>query len=305
MPLPWLRYLFVLVLLLPRSAAAIDIDCSLAPVAQIPIEIQDHQMVARIGINGHWVDMLVDTGAQRTILAADTADRLGLPRDMKAVQTMIGVGGTTQGADAIVDRMVIGGVHFPINRVATAPLNLHNNGGLNADGLLGSDILLAFELDIDAPDGKLTLYRNRLCPSARPPWREPAIEILGVHRRGDKLLVPFTLDNVAGMGIVDTGARTNVIGHNMARRMNLDEQAMTHDPIIHLKGTGGVSNAHLHTFGLWQIGPIADVGIPLPVMPEDFGIGDALIGVQFLEGRRVWLSFKNPQIFITKRAGER
>lgn len=305
MPLPWLRCLFVLALLLPRAAGAVDIDCSLVPIAQIPIEIQDHQMVARIGINGHWVDLLVDTGAQRTILAIDVADRLGLPRDKNAVQTMIGVGGRTQAADAIVDRMVIGGVHFPINRIATAPLNLHNNRGLNADGLLGSDILLAFELDIDAPDGKLTLYRNRMCPDARPPWPVPAVEIPGVRRRGDKLLVPFTLDNVPGMGIVDTGARTNVIGHNMARRMNLDEQAMTHDPIIHLKGTGGVSNAYVHRFALWQIGPIAQVGVPLPVMPEDFGIGDALVGVQFLEGRRVWLSFKNPQIFVSRRAGER
>jgi hypothetical protein len=40
------------------------------------------------------------------------------------------------------------------------------------------------------------------------------------------------------------------------------------------------------------------------VLPSDFGIGDALLGEQFLQGRRVWLSFRNRQIFVSRRSDE-
>jgi len=123
-----------------------------------------------------------------------------------------------------VDRFVLGGVNFPVGRVAVGTFKLQNERGLRADGLLGADILLAFDLDIDVLDGTLTLYRSRVCPNAQPPWREPWIEIAGVRARKDRLLLPFDLDGAQGMALLDTGAQGNVLGVNMARRMGLIEQ---------------------------------------------------------------------------------
>ena len=71
-----------------------------------------------------------------------------------------------------VDRLVLGGVHFPVERIAVGRFVLQNARGLNADGLLGADILTAFDMDIDVPAGKLTLYRSRCASNARPPWQE-------------------------------------------------------------------------------------------------------------------------------------
>ena len=107
-----------------------------------------------------------------------------------------------------------------------------NGRGLDADGLLGADILLAFDLDIDVPDGKLTLYRSRLCPNVQPPWHEPWIEITGVRARKDRLLLPFELDGVQGEALLDTGAQGNVLSVNMARRMGLTEQVLASDPAV-------------------------------------------------------------------------
>jgi hypothetical protein len=42
----------------------------------------------------------------------------------------------------------------------------------------------------------------------------------------------------------------------------------------------------------------------LVVLPSDFGVGDALIGEQFLQGRRVWLSFRNRAVFVSRRSNE-
>ena len=37
----------------------------------------------------------------------------------------------------------------------------------------------------------------------------------------------------------------------------------------------------------------------LPVVPKVGGMGDALVGADFLRGRRVWLSFSTQRIFVT------
>ncbi len=186
------------------------------------------------------------------------------------------------------------------------PLHLQNDHGLNADGLLGADILLAFDIDIDVPHGTLTFYRSRVCPNVQPPWQEPWIEIAGVRARKDRLLVPFTLDNVSGLGILDTGAQADVLGVAMARRMGLNDQTMFAAPKVRQTGTGpDVAISHLHRFKLLQIGPVTEATPAITVMSSDFGVGDALLGEEFLQDRRVWLSFRNRQLFVSRRSYER
>jgi predicted aspartyl protease len=308
MPLtPLLRVFGLLSLvLLARCGSVPEINCELTKVAEMPLRVQDRLLVVPAGINGQWVSLVVDSGAERTTIGDAAADRLGLPHDSRYVNHAMGVGGATTTTDVTIDRLVLGGIHFPIDRIAVGTFKLRNDRGLNADGLLGADILLAFDLDIDVPNGRLTLYRSRICPPARPPWQETWVEIAGVRARKDRLLVPFELDTVAGMGILDTGAQANVLGAEMARRMGLNERAMAGDPQVRQAGTGpGVAISHLHRFKLLRIGPVAEVSPAITVLPSDFGVGDALIGEEFLQGRRVWLSFRNRQIFVSRRLNER
>jgi predicted aspartyl protease len=301
------RSLFLLLLVfLARCDPAPEIDCNLTMVAQMPLQVQDHLLVVPVGINGKWVHLVVDSGAERTMIGDAAANRLGLPHDPRYVVRSVGIGGATTTTDVTVDRLVIGGVHFPVSRIAVGTFNLQNVRGLNADGLLGADILLAFDMDIDVPDGKLTLYRSRICPNIQPPWPEPAVEITGVRARKDRLLLPFELDNVSGMAILDTGAQGSVLGVDMARRMGLNEQTMAGDPSIRQHGVGpGETVSHLHQFTLLRIGPVTQESPKLAVLQSDFGVGDALIGETFLQGRRVWLSFHNRQVFVSHRTNER
>lgn len=298
------RSLFLLLLvLLARCDAPPAIDCNLTMIAQMPLQVEDHLLVVPVGINGKWVHLVVDSGAERTTISDAAADQLGLSHDSSHVSHSSGIGGSITTNDEAVDRLVIGGVHFPVNRIAVGPLDLRAMRGLDADGLLGADILLAFDMDIDVPDHKLTLYRSRECPGAVPPWPEPAVEIIGVTARKDRLLLPFELDNVAGTAILDTGAQGNVLGVDMARRMGLNDQTMAGDPSVRQIGIGpGKTISHLHQFSLLRIGPVGLESPKLAVLQSDVGVGDALIGEPFLQGRRVWLSFRNRQVFVSKRS---
>jgi predicted aspartyl protease len=301
--LPRLLGLLFLVLLAGCDMTP-DLNCKLTMVAQMPLQVQDRLLVVPAGLNGNWVHLVVDSGAERTTVSTATVDRLGLPHDARYKVQSLGIGGTTTSTDVTVDRLVLGGVHFPIERLAVGSFKLQNERGLRADGLLGADVLLAFDLDIDVLDGTLTLYRSRICPNAQPPWHEPWIEITGVRARKDRLLLPFDLDGAQGQALLDTGAQGNVLGVNMARRMGLTEQVLASDPPVRNTGTGGVTISRLHKFQRLQIGPVVEQSPSLVVLASDFGVGDALIGEEFLQGRRVWLSFRNRSIYVSKRSNE-
>lgn len=299
-PLPQsFRALLGLLVLLARCAPGV-VDCDQRMVAQMPLDVQDDLLVVPAGINGRPVRLVVDTGAERTTIAEAAVARLGLPHDPRHATRSLGIGGASTTTDATVERLVLGGVNFPLQRIAVGTFSLRNDRGLNADGLLGADVLLAFDLDVDVPGGKLTLYHASRCPEGPPPWQAPAVEVAGVQARKDRLLVPFELDGAPGMAILDTGAQRNVLGVGMARRLNLDQQAMGGDPTIRQHGVGPAEVvARLHPFSLLRVGPLEQRSPVLPVMETEAGIGDALIGEQFLRGRRLWISFRNRRVFVS------
>jgi hypothetical protein len=287
-----------LLLLLVGACSSNPINCDLVVVAKMPLEVRNRLLVVPAGINGNWVTLLVDSGAERTVLSNETVTRLGLERDQKIMTRSTGMGGVYIANDAIIPGLVLGGVRFPITHVSVGQFRF--GPGLSADGLLGSDVLLAFDLDIDVPGGTLTLYRPRLCPDTRPPWHEPFAEVSGVKALRDRLLLPVELDGVRGLGILDTGAQATTIGVSMAERLGLTPSALANDPIVQHHGAGpGTQEARLHRFHLLQIGPAAAPEPILSVLPVDAGVGDALVGEDFIGGRRIWMSFSNREVFIS------
>lgn len=276
--------------------------CDLVRITQLPVETYNRLPIVPVGINGQWTRLLVDTGAERTTLSDAAVKRLGMARDDRFVSRSGGVGGITTSADAKVDSLVMGGVRFPIERLAVSRFG----EGLPVDGLLGADILLAFDLDIDMPRGTLALYRVRRCADSTPPWEGRFVPITGVAAHRDRMVVPITLDGFTGTAILDTGAQATAIGVDMARRMGLTEQVLADDPATQVRGVGpGVMSARMRLFRELRVGPVAQQNVVLPVLPTDVGIGDALIGQDFLRHRRVWMSFPTRQLFVSELAHER
>ncbi len=155
-------------------------------------------------------------------------------------------------------------------------------------------------MDIDGAAHRLTLYRVRRCPDAVPPWREPAIRINGLEARRDRLLVPITLDGVAGMAILDTGAQATTIGMSMARRLGLSAASLETDRTIMAHGAAPRPVAvHVHQFRELLVGDARIETPTLAVVPNESAVGDALLGGDFLRNRRVWLSFATRRLFVS------
>ncbi len=291
---------FLLLLFVGLAGCAEQETCALVPLADMPIDLRQNLMFVTAGIGGQAVRLLVDTGAERTVLTEAAVARLGLSHDKRHLTRSFGIGGSSADWDADIPGIVLGQTHFPVEHLAVGHFTIDHVSGPPADGVLGADILLAFDMDIDGAAHRLTLYRVRRCPDAVPPWREPAIRINGLEARKDRLLVPITLDGVSGMAILDTGAQATAIGMGMARRLGLSAASLATDRMIMAHGAAPQPVAvHVHRFHELLIGDARVEAPTLAVVPNDSAIGDALLGGDFLRNRRVWLSFATRRLFVS------
>jgi len=283
------------------ACATVD-SCPLVPLAQTPLDTRGNLMFVAAGINGRPVRFLVDTGAERTVLTETAVARLGLPHDPQHVSRTIGIGGISANRDALVPGIVMGGTRFPLDRVAVGHFVFDHVPGPQVDGLLGADILLAFDMDIDQAAHQLTLYRVRRCPDAKPPWTEPSVQIEGVGARRDRLLVPIVLDGEPGMAVLDTGAQASTVDMALVKRLGLSADTLKFDRSVMVHGASPQAiPVRVHRFRELRVGPAVIDEPDLAIVPAGVGASDALIGGDFLRGRHIWLSFATRRLFVTER----
>jgi len=268
--------------------------CALVALAAMPLRLHAGLLLAEAAIAGKPVTLLVDTGAERTTLTEAAAARLGLPHDTHASRSA-GIGGVTASFDVQIPGLVLGGTRFPLERLGVGRFHI-NVAGTELDGLLGADILLAFELDVDTPGHRITIYRLRRCEDAVPPW--PAAEVAGITARRDRMLVPIVLNGISGKAVLDTGAQASAVSEDLAARAGVTKAMLAEDPRIMVHGAApNPLPVPVHRFDSLFIGAQRISEPRIDVVPSA-GLGDGLIGADFIRGRRLWLAFPTRRLFI-------
>lgn len=294
---PGLGPFITVVLFILAGCATQPPYCKLVPLATMPLHVRHKLLLVTAHINGHPVPLVVDTGAERTTLTQAAVAQLHLARDGRITRSA-GIGGFSASLDAKVPGIWLGDTDFPVHSVAVGDFALPLFGG-KADGLLGADILLAFDLDLDTPARRLTLYRVRTCPTALPPF--PSVEVSGVGARRDRMLVPITVNGVHGRAVLDTGSQTSAISLEMAEHAGVTPAMLAHDPTILLHGASpNPLRVPVQRFRSMTIGGSPVLYPRLAVVPEAVGLGDGLVGDDFIRGRRLWLAFPTHQLFIAE-----
>ena len=126
----------------PRAAA----DPTVVPYAA------GGPLVVTAALDGVPVRLLVDTGADRTIISLAAAGRAGLAGAPGTPVQLSGVGGRVAGVEVTVATLDLAG-----SRIGNFRVIVHDAGVANADGLLGRDVLDAFTLTVDAVGGRATI----------------------------------------------------------------------------------------------------------------------------------------------------
>lgn len=193
---------------LPGVAAAQEVDPS-APDAQLEVNLLT-RLGLPVAINGEIAGLfVVDTGAGRTVLATETAQRLGL-RPAEPVMVH-GVTSAQVIPTVRVDRLALARRRFFDLDTPVVP-----RSALRADGLLGLDVLSLFRVTIDPaartvdltpPGGSVDIGGGAPSMRGRIPQRRRSARR---GRFGQLILSSAEVDGHQCDVFVDTGAQFSI-----------------------------------------------------------------------------------------------
>jgi hypothetical protein len=299
------RILCAVLALWPALAAA----CQVQQRAVVPLDIIGTTVLAPVTVNGIVGSFIVDTGATLSVVTPDAVHHFNLALDEWTATTMRGVGGLERRRNADPRTVELGGVALRRRslardstlRVATLPRA--EVAGHQIDGLLGRDFLSAFDLDLDFPYRRLTLYDVHDCTGRFLPWTEPYLSVAVEHPTESALVVPVELDGVPLRALLDSGAGQTLIAAPGMARLGLGLDRLRADPSRIVSGLGPRTvTVWQHRFGALRVGDETFAAPSFLVAPiELHPISDMLLGADWLLGRRVWISYATNQLFAAQR----
>jgi predicted aspartyl protease len=302
----------VLAFVLAATAACVADDaggapgqCTLAQVASYMLHRQQSLVFVPASIQGTPVLALLDTGAERSVVTAGIVTRLGLLSDPRHGSLVSGVGGAGIGQnDALVEHYVFAGYDPGVGHYAVINVPIDTGTALPFGGIIGGDILSDFDLDLDVPHDRLTVYRVHNCRGRFLPWSEPysAVPMATTWNSG-RLVVPVTVDGVQLQAMLDTGAASSVIDSSAAQRLGVTAATLGTEPSARGFGAAGVDFSRtLHRFGVLQVGDEQFPHPRLAVLDRTLREADMLLGEDFLRQRHVWISYRTGQLFVAAAA---
>jgi hypothetical protein len=293
-------------LLSVRAEAA----CLVEAKATVPLTVAGNVIILPVEVNGIQATFILDTGAERSMVTTEAVERLKLARDPWVGTAMRGVGGISQRYNANPRSLSLGGVKLArrtLNHdtsLTVGVLRYTRAGNKVIDGLLGIDFLSVFDLDLDMPNARLTIFQVQDCAGRFLPWTEAytsvPVTIIPIRY---VLILPVTLDGIPLQAFLDSGASSGLVFRSGMFRMGLQESNLATDPADEINGVGPRTVVmHRHRFRSLRIGhqtinaPAIWVA-PIQMWPN----ADMLLGADWLSGQRTWISYATQQIFVADK----
>ena len=195
----------------------------------------NHRLTTTVSINGRGpFHFLVDTGAERTLIAEDLAVRLGLPRGHKVM-----VEGIIRGAPADlveIDSLQMGRLVCPRLDAPVLPREM-----LSVDGYLGLDVLDRRRVILDFRGRTITVTKPQGFFSALFSGNEAVVRTLGSS--GRLRATDCWVDGVRASAFVDTGAEVSIM--NPALYALVQQRAAKRQLVRGMVGIYGVTGGSM------------------------------------------------------------
>ncbi len=274
------------------------VGCAVEPLAEVPVSMQRNEPHVAAEINDWPVNLVLDTGAQHTMISAGVASRIQLRRGT-AGGTMQALGGTAPSWPARARVFSFGGVALRDQPLRVSPVELPRPAGQIPDGLLGADVLSNYDIDFDFANNRLTLHRARNCPDGGPGWNFPYVTLTMITAPPGRIMVPAELDGVPFGAVIDTGAEMTAIARTIALRTGRSEAELDAGPAVTITGASDAKVIGRRTqFRAIRIGRLLANAPVLVVVPLPQNVASGILGMDFLRGRRVWVSYASQKVFV-------
>lgn len=234
-----------------QEAAPLDPDSPPAVVRTGPSDDDRLTIPISIGGQGTW-HFVVDTGAQRTVISRDLADRLALSEARRV--TILSMTGRADVASVDLPPIMFG-----TSTVRDIEAPVLDGGHLGAPGLLGLDGLQSKRLLLNFRTGRM-----EISASTRRQRSDPDAIIVQARRRsGQLILLDSTVEGTPVSIILDTG--TNISVGNKALLAKLMKRKRA--PAVTLASltsvTGGVLTGEVGVIGSVKMGGATLTGLPV------------------------------------------
>jgi predicted aspartyl protease len=278
--------------------------CGTVRLGEATVATLRNAPIVTLSANGVPVTVVIDTGAETTILTPAVAQRIGAQRPQIEFQRQLrGIGGTLPTTEVELRSFTVGGVPIPWRRVRVAPINVVSVFSGPLDGVLGTDSLSSFDVDLDLPGHRMALYEKQTCQGARPAWTEPYARIGAGRSKGDHLFFPVQLDGRRTDAFVDTGSQFTVLSTRAALALGVSAAVLARDRVATVRGAAAEQlAAHVHRFAQLEIGTETIRNPEIIVTDVRLSDADLVLGIDFLRPRRIWFSYGSQQIFIMRGA---
>jgi predicted aspartyl protease len=253
----------------------------------------DGTFLVDASVNGSPAVLVLDTGAEHSLLDREFAQRLDLhPVAYAELQTPY----SSENAEVmLVPHLDIQAVHSSGLRMMTHDLAATSGAlGVHIDGALGNDVLRKFTITLDYSVGSVTFGRISVAPHGVP---------IKLHRIGNRYFAHLNLEGVPLTFLLDTGTNFSVLSNSGWSRLNQDKKAL---PVIDgVRSSGTSAPSKLVCIRQMTIGRTSYENLPVRVQPPT-SAGffsnpdvDGLLGSDFLKQFAVSLDLANDALYLS------
>jgi predicted aspartyl protease len=215
---------------------------------------QTQRMTVPVNVDGTGpYRFIVDTGAERTVIARELATRLALgSAGMVRVHSMTEVSDI---ATVLIPALRVGGNE--LHDIHAPALERRN---LGAEGMLGIDALQSQRVSFDFRRDEMTIVSSRRMEER---WDGEAIVVTGRSRFGQLVLVDASVEGQKVWVIIDTGAQLSVGNLALRHRLERHRRLKEVHPVEMLSVTGGRATADATTIHSIQLGGVNILDLPI------------------------------------------
>jgi tetratricopeptide (TPR) repeat protein len=286
-------------------AAAAQANCKLQTM-ELPVHIEGWRAIATMGINGTPVPMMVASGMFYSVLTRESAEQLGLPlQRLPAGYKLEGPAGKMVG----LRKTLVKSVQLQNAQIEDIEFLVGGNASeLGAMGIIGRNILGAFDVEYDLAHGMIRLIKPDGCDNANMAYWADALPVSQVPLLPDQWRVrPAVRANVMLNGheviaAFDTGTGTHV-SLKAAHKAGLQDADLRGSSVAY----GPYGDGHLRwwtgNFDRVSLGGETVIHNRLGVSDFDSGDYDMLIGIDFFLSHRIYVSKDRALMFFTYNGG--
>jgi predicted aspartyl protease len=301
--------IFVTVVALPAHAR-----CHVRNVAEIPVAIDNNQLLARGAIDGHAVRVLIDTGSNMSLIWRSAAPGLGLRLIGAPRRRLFGLGGESRVDETFVEELrvetfTVKGLRIPV--AGDRPSSV--------DFILGEDFLSRDSVEFDVPHGVIRTMETTGCtPAELPYWSKTysMADLVASPRDAQAIRVNVVLNGHAVRAQIDSGSSVSLIAKSVADSIgvhyvsasselvgigNRSLQIWIADVHSFKLGDESINNTQLRVAQLGKYQTIGRIGsrIPVAAVPEP----GMLLGMDFLRSHRILVDNATRKMVFTYEGG--